>query len=74
MVYRTRARLPVRLITVVFTTEGLRLEPGCDQLSIFRDGSRIYQVDLGADIKVGTLNHDARSGASTTSKNGDGEA
>ena len=73
MVYRTRARLPVRLITVVFTTEGLRLESSCGQLSILRGSSRIYQVDLGADIKVSAQYDGAGSSASTISKNGNGE-
>jgi hypothetical protein len=46
LVYRTRARLPIRLVTTVLTGEGVRLEPGRERLVLWQGDSEVYQVRL----------------------------
>ncbi len=73
IVYQTRTRLPLRLITVVLTEEGLQLERDSDHLSILQGSSRIYQVGLRTEIENKTTPRSTQSVASTTNKNGNGQ-
>jgi hypothetical protein len=48
LVYRVRAPLPVRIVTVILAGEALRLGQSDSNLVLSRDAAEVYQVSLGA--------------------------
>ena len=53
LLYRARAPLPIRLVTVMLADERLQLQESPHELVLSRDGARVYQVSLTPEQAVG---------------------
>jgi hypothetical protein len=60
IVYRTRAKLPVRFITVVLVGPALRLESDADHVTISRGTAELHHVSLRPQVKSELANEGLR--------------
>jgi hypothetical protein len=53
LLYRSRARLPVRIVTVILAGDAVQLRQNNNNLVLSREASQVYQVILAPDQTVG---------------------
>jgi hypothetical protein len=52
LLYRSQARLPVRIVTVILAGEALELQQSDGKLILLREASQVYQVSLALERSV----------------------